>query len=401
MPDDLQDLVDDLADELGRSVVVDDPVVRVLCTSRHFGDEDELRIRAVLQRDPGPEAARHVLEQGVARWSGAGIVPARPDLGMRARLCVPLRERGELLGLLMVIDAEHTLTTAEIIRIEEVARNAAALLHRDRAAADGDRSERERAVLGLLADDAGERSQALDAGGLPADAPACVTVIDTDRGTKPDAAVELALRSVVESAARRHPRRTLTAVRRGRATVVHVGAHLDPDELTAQADRMVVAAGRLLGHNRTVVAGIGSVVPGLDSAWRSLAHAAAAARGCRLLPGLRPVATWHSLGPYGLLLQLPDAAFGPALVPQEVERLLRDERSERLVATLRAFLDHGGSIPRTAEALHLHRTSLHYRLDQIEAVTGVELADGRNRLLLHLGLLLADLTRTGTPPPPR
>jgi hypothetical protein len=401
MPDDLQNLVDSLADELGRSVVVDDPVVRVLCTSRHFGDEDELRIRAVLQRDPGPEAARHVLEQGVARWVGAGIVAARPDLGMRARLCVPLRERGELLGLLMVIDAEHTLAAAEICRIEEVARSAAALLHHDRAATDGNRAERERAVLGMLADGAGERGRALDAGGWPVDTPACVTVIDTDGGTRPDAAVELALRSVVESAARRHPRRTLTAVRQGRATVVDVGAHLDPAELAVQADRMVVAAGRLLDHDPTVVAGIGSVVPGLDSAWRSLAHAAAAARGCRQLPGLGPVATWDSLGAYGLLLQFPAATLGPELVPQEVERLLRDERSERLVATLRAFLDHGGSIPRTAEALHLHRTSLYYRLDQIEAVTGVELADGRSRLLLHLGLLLADLTRTGTPPPRR
>jgi GAF domain-containing protein len=401
MPDDLQDLVDGLADELGRSVVVDDPVVRVLCTSRHFGDEDELRIRAVLQRDPGPDAARHVLEQGVARWPGAGIVPARPDLGMRARLCVPLRERGELLGLLMVIDAEHTLTAAEVGRIEEVARSAAALLHRDRLAADGDRAERERAVLGLLSGDGAERGRALDAVGWPAGTPACVTVIDADRGAGPDAAVELALRSVVESAARRHPRRTLTAVRQGRATVVHVGAPVDMAELTAQADRMVVAAGRLLDHGRTVVAGIGSAVQGLGSAWRSFAHATAAARGCRLLPGLGPVATWDSLGAYGLLLQFPAAALGPGLVPDEVERLLRDERADRLVATLRAFLDHGGSIPRTAEALHLHRTSLYYRLGQIEAVTGVELADGRNRLLLHLGLLLADLTRTGTPPPPR
>ena len=399
MPDDLQDLVDDLADELGRSVVVDDPVVRVLCTSRHFGDEDELRIRAVLQRDPGPEAARHVLEQGVARWPGAGIVPARPDLGMHARLCVPLRERGELLGLLMVIDAEHTLTVAEIDRIEEVARHAGALLHRDRAAADGDRAERERALLAMLSGDAGERRRALDPGGWPSEPQACVIVLDAEPGT--GAAVEPALRSVVESAARRHPRRVLTAVHRGRATVVHLGRHLDPTELTAQADRMVVAAGRLLDHDRTVVAGIGSVVPGLDSAWRSRAHATAAARGCRLLPALGAVASWNALGPYGLLLQLPVAAFGTGLVPDEVERLMRDERSDRLVATLRAFLDHGGSIPRTAEALHLHRTSLYYRLGQIEEVTGVELADGRNRLLLHLGLLLADLTRTGTPTPPR
>ena len=74
----LQALVDDLADELQRSVVVNDPVVRMLCTSRHFGDEDEVRVRAVLQRDAGPDVSRYVLDQGVARWTRAGTVPAEP-----------------------------------------------------------------------------------------------------------------------------------------------------------------------------------------------------------------------------------------------------------------------------------------------------------------------------------
>jgi sugar diacid utilization regulator len=405
---DLQDLVDDLADELGRSVVVDDPVVRMLCTSRHFGDEDEVRIRAVLQRDAGPEVSRYVLEQGVARWQGAGIVPARADLGLRARLCVPLRERGELLGLLMVIDADATLTPAQIARIEEVSRTAAALLHRDKIAADGDQAQRERAVLGLLGDDAGERRRALAAGtaaGWMTDAAkVCVTVIDVSLDGKPLAEVDLALRSVVESASRRHPRRVLTAVRGGRATCVHASAVLDHTELAAQADRMVVAVGRLLDQDRGVVAGIGSVVAGLEAAWRSFGQALAAARGARMLRGCGPVANWDALGAYGVLLQLPASALTPELVPQAVERLLRDEKAPRLVETLRTFLDHGGSIPRTAEALHLHRTSLYYRLDQIEAVTGLDLDDGRNRLLLHLGLLVADLvptpglTRRGTPP---
>ncbi|MCX6463444.1 MAG: alpha/beta hydrolase [Pseudonocardiales bacterium] len=53
--DEVQGVVDELAERLGRSVVVNDPLVRPLCSSRHFGDADPVRIRAILQRDPGDE----------------------------------------------------------------------------------------------------------------------------------------------------------------------------------------------------------------------------------------------------------------------------------------------------------------------------------------------------------
>lgn len=49
--DELQQVVDGLAASLGRSVAVDDPQLRLLAVSRHFGDEDSLRVRAVMQRE--------------------------------------------------------------------------------------------------------------------------------------------------------------------------------------------------------------------------------------------------------------------------------------------------------------------------------------------------------------
>jgi hypothetical protein len=58
-----------------------------------------------------------VLAQGVASWVTAGVIPAYPEIGLRARVCVPIRWRGELLGLLLVTDAEGTLTTAELTQI--------------------------------------------------------------------------------------------------------------------------------------------------------------------------------------------------------------------------------------------------------------------------------------------
>jgi hypothetical protein len=50
--DRLQQLVDETAEALQRSVVLDDPQVRPLCTSRHFDDADEVRVRAVPEHHP-------------------------------------------------------------------------------------------------------------------------------------------------------------------------------------------------------------------------------------------------------------------------------------------------------------------------------------------------------------
>ena len=43
----------------------------------------------------------------------------------------------------------------------------------------------------------------------------------------------------------------------------------------------------------------------------------------------------------------------------------------------------------TARTLGLHRQSVYARLSRVERVTGLSLADGRDRLELHLGLTLA------------
>jgi hypothetical protein len=384
----LQTLVDDLADELQRSVVVNDPVVRMLCTSRHFGDEDEVRVRAVLQRDAGPEVSRYVLDQGVARWTRAGPVPAEPGLGLRARWCVPLRGRDGLLGLLMVID-DGSLTPGERARIDAVAADAAALL--DVAADAEGRRRRDDEVRRLLDADAGTRQDAVRAvADRIADGEVAVTVLDVRGTAVPE--TRRVLRAVLDSAARPAPRRCLTAVDDRQGVLVHSAPRLDPDHVRAAAERMVAAVVPLSGSGLTAVAGTGSVESGLDGAWRSADRARTAARGARLVPGLGPVTGWGDLGAWSVLLRLPDSALGPDLVPDPVRRLLDDPRAERHVTTARAYLDHAGSIPRTAAALHLHRTSLYYRLEQLARISGLDLDDGRDRLLLHVGLLAAELT---------
>jgi DNA-binding PucR family transcriptional regulator len=67
---------------------------------------------------------------------------------------------------------------------------------------------------------------------------------------------------------------------------------------------------------------------------------------------------------------------------------------DSLVQTLEAYLDNGCDTKLTAEALFLHRASLYYRLQRIEAITGTSLKSGADRLALHSGLKLSRLVGT-------
>ncbi|MEU1097970.1 helix-turn-helix domain-containing protein, partial [Streptomyces sp. NPDC005877] len=128
-------------------------------------------------------------------------------------------------------------------------------------------------------------------------------------------------------------------------------------------------------------AGVAPARRGLGELPVSWHEATGAARAALAEPGLGPVAQWAGIGPYRLLTALPgtaahDAAVASLLTPAHTE----------LARTAEVFLDHAGQAGRTAAALGIHRQTLYYRLSRVEQLTGLDLADGEDRLLLHMAL---------------
>jgi len=351
----------------------------MLYSSRHFGDEDPVRVEAMLNRVAGSAAIAHVLAQDVARWKGPGRIPAKPEIGMRARLCVPLRWRGDLLGLLMVIDADDDLSAADRALVEAAAQEVAALLVGERTTADAALAADDAQVADLLGLDPAARDRALAtlATRSPDLRPSrSLQVVALRADTADREHAEVALRHAVHLA-----RRTgLATVSGPTAAVVRFGA--------PHAEDLVAAANELAAGRFTCVAGVGPRVAGLEEAWRSHRHAELATRAVpHLAPG--PVVEAATLGAYDLLLRIPD--LDPTALPAPVATLLAADPRGVLVRTLEAYLRHAGSAPAAADELHVHRTTLHYRLDRIRAVTGCDPDDGETRLLLHLGLGVARL----------
>jgi hypothetical protein len=140
------------------------------------------------------------------------------------------------------------------------------------------------------------------------------------------------------------------------------------------------------GTKGAPAAGVGEPRIGLVELGTVWQEASAAARAALAEPRLGPVAEWRGIGPYRLLTALPpESAHDPVL------GALLSPAQQELARTAEVFLDRAGQAGRAAAALGIHRQTLYYRLSRVEQLTGLDLDDGEDRLLLHMALKRARL----------
>jgi DNA-binding PucR family transcriptional regulator len=68
------------------------------------------------------------------------------------------------------------------------------------------------------------------------------------------------------------------------------------------------------------------------------------------------------------------------------------ERQSELVPTLRAYVDSGFNLTKSADLLSVHPNTVVYRLKRIKELSGRDPHDPDDLLLLFLGLKLTELT---------
>ncbi|MBN9791728.1 MULTISPECIES: CdaR family transcriptional regulator [unclassified Pseudonocardia] len=399
MPDeDLQLLVDDLAGRLGRSVAIDDPAIRLLAASRHFGDEDPTRITSVLNRAVSEEVTRALLALGIGGWTRPGTVEL--DLpGIGRRLCAPVRCNTLLLGHLWLIDNEaNPLTGAEIAMAEEAASRAGVMLYARLLLRERTNVRRETILRDLVTSDEELRSQAVDdlrAEQVFGGRTTGFQVVAAQRGPAgtaggPDdvavaAAVQDGLASLPDGVG-------LMVATRSRAWLLLAVTSDPAPRRTDALTRTVLARFRQLsGRDTRFVVGVSDVVEELDQVVHAHRQAFAAARAALLVPSLGEVASWGRLGVHDVLLRLPADELAAAARVPALEALDAADGRRVLVTTLETYLDSACDVRRAAGRLCIHRATLYHRLRRIEEITDHRLDDGDDRLTLHLGLKLRAL----------
>jgi hypothetical protein len=372
--DDLQELVDEVSRLLAAPATLEDANFTLLAFCAHDdsseGAMDAVRTRSILTRgSPAPTRAWFE-EFGIASAEGPLRTPADPDAGILTRLVLPVRHAGRTRGYLWLLDGG---------RIDPADTGDAALAAAVDLAADAGRLLAERAAAD---DDLGRPLAAALTGGPTARAQAVRALGTALGGQLPLVLVALVPGSDGLPAHWRRPGAGAVAAVLPDDPAGPVVAALVP--LAGTGDLRpagALAAASLATLPRGSTAGVSQVRRDVDDLPGQWAQARAAARVAGAVPRFSPVAHWAELGGWRPVTEL--AGPDPVVVPLLADRVLTE--------TAEAFLDCAGSASRAAEALRIHRQTLYYRLSRIEAVTGLDLADGGARLLLHTSLRAARL----------
>lgn len=384
----LQGLVDALAAHLARPVGVDDRRFRALAYSSHGEEADPVRRASILRREAPSEVTGWLASLGLAEARGPVRVPARAELAMAARVCVPVCFQDTPFGYLWLIDEPEPLDAAQLAASERCAADLGVELYRERLRELKER-DRERTAVRALVGEGGEEPGG--AAGLVSAAAYAVVVLRAAHADDPPAeAVDVRLAAGVEQVRRRAaPHAVLGLVDGGTAVVVLALDGADAAAVRAAALQQAAADHLADRTGWTVVAGVGDVCATVAGGLaRPYEQARAAARLGLRLPGLGPVVGWADLGAFRVLAELVGERSPLELVPASLRTLLAAADGRGLAETLEQYFEHAGDARATAEALFVHRSSLYGRLHRIEAVAGIDLRSGDTRLELQLGLRL-------------
>lgn len=238
---------------------------------------------------------------------------------------------------------------------------------------------------------------------------ACVTLDESPNGRRPSEAERAALWASFLDMARRHLlERWPQALVKDRGELLAVLVPSE-DAQTASSIKESLEGMRTqlcnLAGDTTATVGVGRRAAGPREILRSYLQAEQAAQITRRFLGGNQTIAFDELGAYRLLASIEDrealAAFHDEyLGPLEAY----DNRTNaELVSTLDGFFAANGNHARAAEALHLHRNTLLYRLGRIETLLGRDLDDPETRLCVQLALKIRHLAPPGhqAPSPPR
>lgn len=381
--------VRELASSLGGPITIESVDGELLAFSPHDGLADPLRQLSILTQEAVPPELGLAVRRWLARFplvdGSITHVPGNVELGILPRVAVPVEGEEGLRGVVWVLMPTDGSW-------EGLAPRARALLD-DLGSALGAGGRRHDDAVGTLEDlfspldavsAAAARRLAVQHG-WSRELGMAVLVLRPSPGWTIDleAALQTGLR-VADLTLGLHPAFGIT--RDDEAILVVPAAATTQAALAgALADAWVGALPDTVGrHVRIGIAG-----------WQpDLAHLRAGRDQARIAADLadqdRPLQRWDRLGVLALAGALPTRV-ASSLVSPRVHRLLEQDPDGVLRRTVETYLDMAGRGTAAAERLRLHRTTLYYRLQRVQELTGVDLQDGQDRLELHLGLKFSHL----------
>lgn len=382
----LQALAERLSALIHRSVMIEDATFRVLAAAVDEGEIDESRRETFSHGRTAPQVAQALLDAGIYRQllhTMAPVhVPPLPHLGMTLpRVVVPIMVNQEMYGYIWTIAGAPVQRELEALASRHGATIAALIMFRERALQEAEVALRGDFFEQLLNGFTDKRTFHELARRLNFNLERPHQIVLVAGQSYAGGSIHSLLRDV-NAWLRQRGLDGLTAWRNECVVLV----------LEHKAGHGRTLAEQLLRHlshpARPLLVGVGHAVPHAAEVPESYAQAWEAILVARAQGQREGVQIFEELGLLHWLYHLPQERLqGNYFLRQILALAAYDQAREAdLVETLAGYLDHGGSLVETAEALHIHRNTLIHRLKRIEELTGVDVHQPWQRLNLHVAV---------------
>lgn len=401
---DLFALANAVAAMVGGPTTIEDRNSTVLAYSRHDEPIDEGRRQTILGRRIPDEWMERLHADGVFRrlWDSDEVV--RVDYsahGIRPRMVVSVRADHEVLGTIWVAEGDVPLGGEAAASLREAARIAALHLIRHRSSDHLER-RRQAELLRAVLEGRTQPRQLLAALDFASDTAATVMAFDlpaterAERAVRLDRAVNLVAlycESLQRQAACVVLGGVIYALMPAAGPLRRSAAGESCADDGARAG-LVVLAGEIVARlslalGTAVRAAVGSTVADIADVGTSRREADMVLRVLTTRPRATNVGDIDDLRSGVVLAELSDlAADRPELRAGKLPALLALDPDSRkgYLATLRAYLDTFGDVAAAAKRLDIHHNTFRYRLNRLQELSGLDLDDPDERLVIELQL---------------
>lgn len=383
---DLKQLAARMAGLLGQSISIENERFEILA-SANVAAVDEARRFTVSEGRTDPRLLAALEERGILPEIRTTLrpvyIPQMPDVGLELeRILAPIVVHGDIYGYVWIIADDRPLTDLDSIAINIGATVAALMMLYQESVQSAEASLKGSLLSQLIQSEGGREAVLTDQAlryGVDLTGKYVLLLLESDE---------------------RNTQRILQLYRRvNRLAGLYgwravVGQFAGEVLILTQADQNTR---QMIEQIRAEVNGGLTFRVGVSGTQRRAEDVGRAHQQCRevlliarRLKDERAAVYFHELGYLHALYRAGKDSLDTNPYVPLVRRLL-DAGEVDLFDTLEAYLDAGGNGVQTAETLHIHRSTLNYRLDRLKELCNVDLGDALTRTNLQVALKLLRL----------
>lgn len=380
------ELAEMLADLMGHSISIENERFEAIA-NKNIAEVDSARRYTILNGRTNPlliEALEDVYLPKIRETLRPVSLPIIPHVGLEMeRLLAPIVVHGEIYGYMWIIADVHALSQIDMMAVEIGATVAALLMLYQESVHTAEASLKGSLMAQLIEGDASRETILSDQSlryGIDLRSPYIMMAIEADNS---------------------QPRYVSQVYRIINQVLTQQEIHAVAGQFAGQVVVLIQANQPVSALSETLLKRLsisnGKARIGISMTFKDASNVGKAHQQCievleitHRLKTPSPIQYFADLGYMHTLYHagidsLTHNPYAPVL------RDLLDEKQADLFNTLEAYLDEGGNSVQTADILHIHRSTLNYRLVRIKEICNVDLSSPTIRMNLHIALKLMRL----------